>query len=503
MIKWGFFLKLLKQLFIISLISCFTLLVNSFVSAQSLLWNIQQIWQTFWSFYNNDYEIQVNWKWNLLTQYLWDWKKLLYFQNWTYFFRSTQNDSKPYISVSAYNWQYNKRNQWYVKYYFLCDYISDWSVVNPSNCVRHNIDDWEFPWVAQRLLNSLSNWWYFYYNYYDFYVRSSSSPDYWGLDICFSSTEFDKSLCFYWWLTYSQAYCETYYNNTLWKLFQNGWSWCTTTQSLDNSLNLDYRFDNISQSILWNSPAGAWNWWWWTAFIPSTWSRLWGRLITSSWYTNNQMIEAYECVWLQPALCYWGFPINDIFQPSETFEDFTWYVAWQGATIFDLYNRYSSSFSNINQFLNTVLTRYQNWQINSFKTEPKALLMLGSQMNVAWFKTSYISTYCDLLLNKNNNSTYTWNSVDDLRAQSCYRSQHINDSLKTSDWSDIVWQGSDIWIFWSWENVDFDPETFFSNMMSKIESWLDSVSTWTAVGVIPWYIVLFTLALIFIRMISH
>ena len=468
MIKWGLFLKSLKQLFIISLISCFILLGSSFVNAA-----FDSIWYYYSANTNENYNFQwytyfVNSDWNFETYNWWSTAKSfarnpimenrnriynLWWINWNLYFYDYF-----YINNSI------QLTQWFLDKWCVVPVSSRWTDKLHNNCsFNYTLND--IKWMVSNFTG------------YAFEVVWSVNPswawyDYTPLMFCFSDWEND--------------YCVSC-----------GVSSCPSwlTWSLDLDL---WDFANISSYNWGKSP-----FWLWTSFIPSTWSRLWWRLITSSWYTNNQMIEAYECVWLQPYLCYWWFPITDIFEPWENFEDFTGYIAWQGATIFDLYNLYSGSFSNINQFLNTVLSRYQNWQINSFITEPKALLMLGSQMNVAWLKTSYISTYCDLLLNKNNNLTYTWNSIDDLRAQSCIRSQKINDSLKNSEWDDIVWQGSDVWIFGSGDDVDFDPETFFSNMMTKIESWLGSVSTWTAVGIIPWYIVIFTLALILIRMISH
>lgn len=446
MIKWFFSWKLLRQLFIIWLISCFTLLVGSSVSAYSCNFNKQNFycggwisfWQvvngsnlTWWSVSDNRFNFINGGKseFDFITT---DWVVLSYKWSSNNIQFNTKWDSSTTWNSWIINWYYSCTNSPWNSYYPLSD---------KPNCSYH---EW-FDWLRNSITNSTSYWF----------------------------------ACNRWIPNYQDKYIN-----------------CVVCVCSDSSCSVNKSFYCIDTSV--SSPVPDDNVW--NSFVPSTWSRLWGRLITNSWYTNNQMVEAYQCVWLTPELCYWWFPINDIFQPSETFEDFTWYVAWQGATIFDLYSLYPS-YSNIDQFLSTYLLRFQHWW--TFKNEPKALYMLFAQINTAWLKTSYISTYCDLLLNKNNNSSYTWTSIDDLRAQSCYRSQRINDSLKNSDWSNTIWQGSNVWIFWSWDDVDFDPETFFSNMMEKISSWLDKVSVWTALGVIPGYIILFTLALIFIRMISH
>lgn len=113
------------------------------------------------------------------------------------------------------------------------------------------------------------------------------------------------------------------------------------------------------------------------------------------------------------------------------------------------------------QFLQTILTRYQNNQINQFKTEPKALLMVWSQLNVAWVKTSYVAEYCDLLLNSDYRDIYTWNSVDSLRVKNWLNNQSNRNILRNSSWQNITMQTTDVWIFGSWENIDFDPANFF------------------------------------------
>lgn len=457
MIKWCLFLKSLKQLFITLLISCFILLVNSSVSAyrcnpdNTYCWDIQ-----YWEVVDSDWyrwtaviDNNLNFYWLTFDFYNWEDRlvSIWWQDNWLY--QTARNSN---LNITAFN------GKWSLGGYFVCSNKPlEWKDLLDSWCTFYN----GFNWISLLLKNN---------NSYLFNCRNFWS-NYVGCSVCSYNVDGWDYVCI-------DNYTNTFINdNSFWSRDQI----------------LSYATKNPYSSNVYR----------WTSFTPSTWSRLDWRLVTNSWYTNSQMVEAYQCVWLIPELCYWGFPITDIFEPSETFEDFTWYIAGQGATIFDLYNRYSSNFSNINQFLSTVLNRYQNWQINSFKTEPKALLMLWAQMNTAWLKTSYISTYCDLLLNKNNSSLYTWTSIDDLRAQSCYRSQNINDSLKTSDWLDIILQGSQVWIFGSWDDIDFDPETFFSNLIEKISSWLDRVSVWTAVWVIPWYIVLFTLALILIRLISH
>lgn len=457
-IKWGFFLKSLKQLFIILLISCFTLLVNSSVSAYSCNSNKSSCWDfNFWEYENSNWfkwvvvDNNLNFYWLSFDYYIWENRFLsIWWQE------ESPGFTGYYMTARNTNLNYNFDTTSRCYYYWICgSRPPEWS------------DPWDYCTMSTNFsqLSSLIR----DHNRYLFNCRHFWD-NYLGCSVCSYNSE--------WW----DYICLDSYN----------WN----SQISHDFASRDYI---IARATL--NPYSS-NVYRWTTFKPSTWSRLDWRLVTQTWYSNSQMVKAYECVWLQPSLCYWGFPINNIFNPSESFEDFSWYIAGQGATIFDLYNLYSSSFSSMDQFLNTVLTRYRNWQINQFKTEPKALLMVGSQLNTAWFKVSYVSTYCDLLLNKNNNSSYTWQSVDDLRAQSCYRSQKVQDWLKSFEWEDVIFQTTPDY-FWSWEDVNFDADTFFSTIMNEITTKLDQPYDWLSVWLIPWYIVIFMLAFIFIRLLSH
>ena len=462
-IKCFWFWKLLKQLFIISLISFFGLLANSFASSE---WIFQEVWYPFTVAW------QINYTLNARPSGAW----------------IVEGGG---VIVPAF---YVPKRWSSYQYYSLFYYNTSWYMV--KNSFQNNYPyQW---WVYQVVFNS-------------FYLTTPESLS--GCSTAFPcgwvSTSYDtyKNNQFYKWKMTRFAYyysSNSNYESSICLIFDSfNSAFCfydTHNYTAVNGLTVNpAEFDT---SLVWNSPwVSNSSQWWWQVFIPYTWSRLSWRLSVNSWYTNSDMVEWFECVGLQPALCYWWFDIDNIFDPSEQFEDFTWYRAGQGATIFEIYNLYSWNFTSLNQFLNTVLTRYQNWQINSFKTEPKALLMLWAQMNTAWFKTSYIANYCNLLLNENNNNLYTWNSLDDLRVQSCLRSQKIWDSLR--DWAQDIWFQTTTWWVFSWWDIDFDPDTFFSNIMDTIDRNLDQNLSWWMVWFLPWYIVLIFLALVFIRLITH
>lgn len=490
MIKCFWFLKSLKQLFIISLISFFGLLVNSFVNAD-YVWNIYNVDEDFSVpnalVFTNKALSSSAW----ILQGAWMPSKPLFLVQWylnqnstsnyrTLFYWDTNNELN-YLCNTNYNqlsWFYNIQLYKFIKF---SRFSWTW-FVNYSPSVPSFSNYWEVVWVNSfyndvSLKGALTR-------YAIWFNTSSASLQ---NAICFVYDNLGFSICWIW-------YCST--NTSYWQF----------AEKISVPVGASIDPVEFNTSLIWISPWVSWSSSnpWGQVFTPWTWSRLEWRLVINSWYTNSDMIKWYECVGLHPALCYWWFDIDNIFDPSEQYEDFTWYRAGQGATIFEIYNLYSWSFTSLKQFLDTVLTRYKNWQINSFKTEPKALLMLWAQMNTAWFKTSYIETYCNLLLNNNNDDVYSWwlYPVDDLRATACLRSQEVWDSLKY--WVDDVWFQTTTWWIFSWEDIDFNPDTFFSNIMNKIETSLNQdFTSWSAVWLIPWYIVVALLWLVFIRLISH
>lgn len=384
----------------------------------------------------------------------------------------------PYYYI--YRWYYwgdweNYFKQWNIPNYKVCDEIL--TIENnslPWSCVNQNV--WastsEILW---NFINTLSSEDYYYFEY----TRPRRDKNQLNLDFCISNSFVGSSLCF-------NVNWNTILNNSIW-------------------LSGDLTFDWFDTSYLENPPWFQWNWEssWWQRFDVYTWSRLEWMLWIEGDYTNSDIIRWYEGIWLFSDLCYWWFPIDNIFQPSEQFEDFTWYKAWTGATIFELYNLYPW-FNNMTQFLNTILTRYQNWQINSFKTEPKALLMVWSQLNVAWIKTSYVAEYCDLYFNSVYSDIYTWNTVDSVRVKNYLNNANSWWILTTNSWNNVVMQSVDnVWVFSSWNSFDFDASTFFSNIMNEITTKLNNPTKWWTVWILPWYIVAVLLWLIFIRLISH
>jgi len=482
-IKCFWFWKLLKQLFIISLISCFILLGSSFVNWE---WIYRDVNEEFMSPWSSTYSQKILSSSAWILEGAWTTKALIY---WKY-----NNNSSNNRLATFWRWTDNKL-YWYVP--------KAWSNVRFS--YRKYTKLWVFAgtWFEVLTTNQMSSWipvdntfsvdtYYSNSNFinkvsrFAYYMESSTNLHY---SFCWIFDSLNTSICIF---NINWFYDELWTSATASNDYNPPISWLS---------HIPADFDN---SLIWTSP------WttssltptpWGQIWTPWTWSRLNWRLVVNSWYTNSDMIKWFECVGLQPALCYWWFDIDNIFNPSEQFEDFTWYRAGQGATIFEIYNLYSWNFTSLNQFLNTVLTRYQNWQINSFKTEPKALLMLWAQMNTAWFKTSYIANYCNLLLNENNNNIYSWNSVDDLRVQSCLRSQTIWDSLR--EWVQDIWFQTSTWWVFSWWDIYFDPNTFFSNIMDTIDRNLNQNLSWWAVGLLPWYIVIVFLGLVFIRLITH
>jgi len=238
----------LKHSLIWLLIGWFIIIGGSFVNA----WKIWYIWELTQSTYNNNYSFQVNWQWNLLTQYFWLWKRILQFTDWVYFFRWL--NWIPYIYVSSnYSWPTWNSQQWYLKNYALCDYIwlGSWNASQPQNCQSYSIN-----WLSNflpRYLWSLTNNWYYYYDYYQNNVNPRQAYC-WALTVCFSNSSFSNSLCFYWSNWGFKYPCDN------WSLGFPNWIYWNDT-NLENSLWLSPYFDSVDNSVLWVSPwqSGGWN----------------------------------------------------------------------------------------------------------------------------------------------------------------------------------------------------------------------------------------------------
>ncbi len=216
--------------------------------------------------------------------------------------------------------------------------------------------------------------------------------------------------------------------------------------------------------------------------------------------SNTEVLMWFEYMWLSQEYCYWGFSMDNLFLPWESFEDFTGYSFGYGTTIFNLHYVYSWGLS-MKPFLSSYYQSFLNGQLNNFYNKSKALLMFFQQYQSANdrgrgdFNLNDLYDYCTLLftLTENNwandNECYTWWN------KSAPISYNLNKSSNN-------WGFNFTWVLgwnWTWFST---PDEFFGRLNTLFQTninWIDS----TFPSMIPSYIVFFLLAIILIRIISH
>ena len=416
---------------------------------------MRQIWTLGYSPYSQSYDITVLKSWLPLTSALWITKNMFYFHDWYYWWRET--NGLPYV--------YQRNDcQWFVKTYKVCDSMT-WSYEGINNC-SSDINIWV--WTAEifrTFFENVSNSDYFafhrwgadYWTTWDFYISSDSLGD------------------------------------SIWRSVSN----CNLTWSLNYQ---DISFDSFQNSMWDNSPWG----------LPSGWGG-WTIVNTTSDLTNSQVVSALWSYGFSKNICYGGVSAS---------ADYSSAIPWTWKTLFQLYNEF-----NPNNISNVVdrYAYYKEWYIDypqftyswgAYITDPHSpflsgwsfmlsvyrLFLFGDRYWVSFYPASDIVEYCDLLLNKNPDSIYTW---DDW-SQVVWGAPIIDyyQSLYNLLWGDPQ-QIYDTWAIasLSWENLTRNSKEFFENLSNKFSSSLDKIDSWI-VGVIPNYILLFMFALILIRMIS-
>ena len=436
----------------------------------SATFTAHSIWAYTPSVWDSSFNVSVLALWDVNTE------------NWSidnFVFSPTNNllfyrdvDSKPTLLLPN---CYGNRYWWELIYYYFCDEIPDSNFNWMTNCSSFQAINDEYLAYFMGTITSNDNWAYDYHLWL-----------YW-FNLCFSSASEDRSICF--------GVQSSVYNNWcyVWQsdLTCSNW-YCSYTSpfSWSEYTNLTYTFDNIPLEVVWFAP----------------WSKNSDKPSYEIWedkYTYWQIVEWYEACGLDVWYCYWWFPIDDIFEPNQSIEDFTWYKFWYGANIRYLYSLYSDTYTP-KEFFQQMLQAYNNWQINRFKTEPKALIMFVQQY-VSWKSRGLLNVwfydlwdYCNIKLWYNDlNSIYTWHNQTPV---ACYKNKVTNEILQW--WFQFTWDNaftSIVGTWWSWYTNASD---FFWNISSMFQNWIWTVNT-NYSWIIPKYILLFMFALILLRIIQH
>ena len=494
----------------------FFVLLFWFISFSNSEWVIRQVWNYSVSTVDDSIDLNVVNKWQLLSQRFWNTKRMLAFSSNSsigrvYFFWS--NDQLPYYLINY--WLY--KDQWFLKNYFICPEITTWSY-NPftNDCTTHTISSDTFAWEV---------WWF---------LQSIDSSDYWGYNIsidrcywspllvhnllCFSSSEYHNSLCF--WASYDIAdRCSLY---SFWDLTTNNLRW-----SLWINLSWDFTFvdDRFLNTPPWFTPINKFDWSNSSSInVSMTWNLMYNDSCTN-WYVISQIdsIMWPEYINACYAWTYNTWLIDNNFQ-WETYI----YNYW--LTYRDLF-KLTSDWMSWNNWFSTYsdeITRFRNWSVwvNPFLSRPVALYTYFDNLYnwgfLGWNNNTFLlwpfayNNYCNLVLYSDYNSVYSWSYFSQFCDNLNYSTDSnfkintwvvggVDDDEILPPWSNNNWNKS--WnivsVSWSWvlswdSNKNFDWKNFINDFYQKlISNYIKSTSndTW----IIPPYIIVFLVAIILFR----
>ena len=503
MIKCFWFLKLLKQLFIISLISFFGLLGSSFVNAD---WIFQEVWTPFTVAWQINYTLNARpsgaWivegagvivpafyvpkRWSSYQYY-----SLFYYNTDWYMVKNSYQSNYPYQS---------KVYQVVFDSFYLTtpESLSGCSTAFPCGWVSTNYDTYKnnanYKWKMTR---------------FAYYYSSNSNYE---SSICLIFDSFDSAFCFY--------------NN------QNyiGVDWLTTNPAeFDTSLIWTSPRTSSSSINTWNNQ--VWDWWYleWINYVWFTWEDLINYFENNPYYKFNKNV-CY--VWTND----YSTLLSSVYNSWLSLNIWTW---WD---IFDLYlAKYGNDFTikQLWSFINTrrsnywtiFLTNeedrlywleYYDWFVHQFYTDLTINRFLSSpyvfynlwQITYNFSSQSSvweeIATYCYYILWYNKDSW--WLNIIDNHDSSydknalTYKENYLRNNYHFSWWIIVSesWEWTPLdYLDWTWEdNLDFS--TFFNKTFNKFKEKASfNPSDLPLVWFLPTYIILFMIAIIFFRFISH
>lgn len=421
-LRWLCYLKSLKLLLFTLLIGFFGFWVNSFVSAVSdgcvsnddiyLGWWFHPVGWTFTSSFSNSFDIWVLNYWTVFTQSLWFGKKVFAPVESALFWWGI--DWLPYI-------YFNGAFQWVPNSYFICDSISDWNN-RVWNCSKNELTSDSLSVIISFLssVNSSDSWGYYY----------EESTYYRNFNICISSVNFWKSLCFKFYTCDYNSSCHS--RNCL-------------LHDSNNYTNLT--FASIPDSIIGESPAVS-SWWWdsWDSNI----------VLVNSWsfYTNSQIYNWLLDMWYFQDLCYWDYISWSLINSSLWINQFfDWWdcVDWQTYCWMDLVELYNLTTSTSN-----ITRTFDSWFSNNYNLF-KLSFSKDDLINWNWkFKALWKIMF--KVYNNDFNINFRWNDF----LTFCQMTKDIE------NWS-FDWN----WIFNnSWYVLNDNTLSYINNVFSdKYSSW--------------------------------
>lgn len=468
------FWKLLKQLFIISLISCFILLGNSFASAWTYTWwtswlAYQPLWETeyldSYSFKLHEYwEFESSYNWNTFDilyyppYWWWNWRQIYWWIDWKLYY------------YWDYNWWPRYLSQGFIKYFYHTtkDKLFDVNLW-PYKVWENNLPADEF--YSQS------------HNFSNIYTMSTN----WSINALYSLTF--RTFCLEEdnWI---DIYCRSCNAN------DNNWNNVYSCQSeLENSLNYTVSdFDSLD-SIPFDFWPFAFPWWNW------------------SWnFTPFPTIDYKQCYTLKEILSLRPQYNTWLCYSSTTVFNWSSFESIESESIFDLFPTFEDFNNSMNKFQNYCNRFLSVWDScsNAFSWEYKQYSLVSKLPNDV--KRQDLYNYCDKALNYDLNISscvasggFAWlNPRTDLVPDELFYRlfNPENWNIPIISWSvyDYVFSIYSSWSLWD----------FMSSPESRFKLWDDAFSIfpskwlkWDKVWFLPTYIVIGFLGILLLYMIRR
>lgn len=349
MIKWACYWKSLKLLFFGLLISCFTLLGNSFVSADDISHELPYnfyIDSNFESIYK-DLNLESDW-WNwLYKQYSNNAVRSIFWNNWrlyTYYYES---------SSSNYQWYFDKVCKVYSETWYL---PSRWPICNDGS---------EFT----------TTWYNEFYNLQNPNFTKVVSPEVWNFNY------YSPVLCFYDSIT-QYFYCFNLENHNWW------------------SLNIVWRITDFSEYAEYSIFS---NWNIWSSAINNNSVITWDFVYSEC--TVWQVKKFAEDSWLSPYVCYAWLNISYTWLQIWT--------AWTWSSVFELFQSTNDwkNFRDWFNYRDKIFDNRFVYSDTIRQDKPSALYSYFNFYNQYWpeFTSTDIENYCRIIVNNlSESSKRTW-----------------------------------------------------------------------------------------------
>lgn len=478
MIKCDWFWRLLKQWFFILLISCFGLLGGSFVNG----YRVQQVWlQSMPSTQDSNYEITfLKWGW-LLTNYLWQSKGFVAFDNSSFFWWASNWVPYFYDTNSI---------QWYFQEFWSCPEITwlDYSF-NINSCSSQLIT-WDYVDLFKWFFSKVDNSDYVYYAFTPSYSNSSVNwSSRWNfITVCFSSDEIHSSLCFL------RRFCSTSY---AWGCSENYWH-------LTGSLN----YSNLSFSSMSYNSYGPAPWQVGYAWIyegttegSTTWN--YNNIITWD-YTYDfctiwEIISELENAWFNKYMCYGWINNFDLYDSETNYS----VIPWTWLRLSQILS-YSNAWSSPQEWFDFWNWLYWDSKFDSMRSSYPAVYHTWFDIYSRYWNNKHfdwIREYCNMTvdLNLDRDSKYWWTVfkwvcetvIDKWRNPEAYGSWDYPKWVNWNGFGSTSWDSASDWI------------TFIQDFFNLTKSNIATDYNWNAVWFLPKYIITFLLAVMLFKFLKH